>query len=198
MDQIGRIQTWHPRKMVELRSMTSVYVRQQCCISPELLYPCASKSHLRRLNITGHRQLDRGRIQHSSSMSTVDANVATWTRARASLSILTISVGISLFTAAYEKAVNPLFGGIATVKYMHYVMHGSTALGIILPKLPRSFLLPALATLVLVASHTSYWVGVFAARTGDPVLGSLVTHAIVLAPVTYLAVSLATSIDVGF
>lgn len=80
---------------------------------------------------------------------------------------------------------------------MNYVVHGSTALGIVLPKLPRSLLLPALATLVQVTSHTSYWVSAFAARNGDPVLGPLVTHAIVLAPIIYLAVSLATSIDVG-
>ena len=133
----------------------------------------------------------------STAANAKAGSIETWTRAKASLSIFAISIGISLFTAAYEKAVNPLFGSIATVKYMNYVVHGSTALGIVLPKPPRSSLLPVLAVLVQIASHTSYWVSVFAARNGDPVLGPLVTHVVVLAPVIYLAVSLATSIDVG-
>ena len=130
-------------------------------------------------------------------MPTTETRATTWTSAKASLSIFAISVGISLFTAAYEKAVSPLFGSAATAKYVNYVVHGSTCLAIVLPKLSRSLLLPSLATLVQVAPHTSYWVSVFAARNGDPVLGPLVTHATVLAPIIYLAVSLATSIDVS-
>lgn len=130
-------------------------------------------------------------------MPTIETKATAWSSAKASLSIFAISIGISLFTAAYEKAVNPLFGSVATAKYMNYVVHGSTALGIILPKLSRSLLLPSLATLVQVAPHTSYWVSVFAARNGGPVLGPLLTHVAVLAPVIYLAVSLATSIDVS-
>ncbi|KAF8551473.1 S-adenosyl-L-methionine-dependent methyltransferase [Imleria badia] len=128
-------------------------------------------------------------------MPTAETKATTWTNAKASLSIFAISVGISLFTAAYEKAVDPLFGSVATAEYINYVVHGSTVLAIILPKLSRSLLLPSIAILVQVAPHTTYWVSVFAARNGDPVLGSLVTHATVLAPVIYLAVSLATSID---
>lgn len=130
-------------------------------------------------------------------MPTAEAKAATWASAKASLSIFAISAGISLFTAAYEKALSPLFGSVATAKYINYVVHGSTALGIILPKLSRSLLLPSLATLVQVAPHTSYWVSVLAARNEGPVLGPLVTHVTVLAPVIYLAVSLAASIDVS-
>ncbi|KAG9317383.1 S-adenosyl-L-methionine-dependent methyltransferase [Chiua virens] len=128
-------------------------------------------------------------------MPATEGNAATWTSARASFSIFTISVGVSLFAAAYEKVLNPLFGGMATAKYMGYVVNGSTALALILPKVPRSLLLPTLGTLVLVAPHTSYWISVFAARNGDPALGALVAHATVLVPVIYLAVSLAASID---
>ena len=157
-----------------------------------------ARARTRVLPLTKHpsRRVDTA-IPGSSSMPTADAKAAAWTSARASLSIFAISAGISLFTAAYEKTVNPLFGSIATAKYMNYVVHGSTALGIILPHPPRSFLLLALGTLVQIASHTSRWVGIFAARSGDPVLGPLAAHATVLAPVIYLAVSLATSIDVG-
>lgn len=129
-------------------------------------------------------------------MPTVETKAATWTSVKASLSIFAISVSISLFTVAYETAVNPLFGSVATAKYINYVVHGSTALGIVLPKLSRSLLLPSLAALVQVAPHTSYWVSVFAARNGGPVLGPLLTHVTILTPVIYLAVSLATSIDV--
>ncbi|KAF9226671.1 hypothetical protein BS17DRAFT_775953 [Gyrodon lividus] len=128
-------------------------------------------------------------------MPAADAKAATWTSAKASLSIFTISVGISLFTSAYERAVNPLFGSVATEKYLNYVVHGSTALGVILPRLPRPYLVLVLATSIQVASHTSYWVSVFAARYGDPILGPLIAHSMVLAPVIYLAVSLAMGID---
>ncbi|KAF9247404.1 hypothetical protein BU15DRAFT_84903 [Melanogaster broomeanus] len=121
-------------------------------------------------------------------MPTAEAKAATWTSAKASLSIFTISVGISLFTSSYERAVSPLFGGVATEKYLNYVVHGSTALGVILPRLPRPQLLLVLATLVQVASHTSYWIRI---------LGPLFAHTMVLAPVIYLAVSLAMSIDVN-
>ncbi|KIK79741.1 hypothetical protein PAXRUDRAFT_16167 [Paxillus rubicundulus Ve08.2h10] len=128
-------------------------------------------------------------------MPTAEAKAATWISAKASLSIFTISVGISLFTSAYERAVNPLFGSVATEKYLNYVIHGNTALGVILPRLPRPRLVLVLAILIQVASHTSYWISVFAARHGDPVVGPLVAHSMVLAPVIYLAVSLAMSID---
>lgn len=133
----------------------------------------------------------------ASTAGPTEARATAWTSAKASLSIFAISVGISLFTAAYERTVNPLFGSVATAKYMNYVIHASTALAIILPKPSRSLLLPSIASLVLAAPHTAYWVSVFSARSGDPVLGPLVTHAIILAPVIYLAVSLATSIDVS-
>ncbi|OAX44008.1 hypothetical protein K503DRAFT_578418 [Rhizopogon vinicolor AM-OR11-026] len=120
---------------------------------------------------------------------------ATWTSARSSLSILAVSLGISLFTTAYESSVIPLFSSVPTLKYLDRVVHASTALAVITPKLSNSKILLIIGSLVLLAPHTSYWVGVHAARFRDPIYSPLAAHALVLAPVVYFAVSLAMSID---
>jgi hypothetical protein len=121
----------------------------------------------------------------------------TWTSARSSLSLLAVSLGISLFTIAYESSVIPLFASVPTLKYLDHVVHTSTALAVITPKLSRTKILLILGSLALLAPHTSYWVAVHAARFRDPIYSPLVTHAFVLAPVVYFAVSLAMSIDVS-
>ena len=108
-----------------------------------------------------------------------------------------MSLGISLFTTAYESSVIPLFASVPTLKYLNYVVNTSTALAVITPKLSSSKILIILGSLVLLAPHTSYWVGVHAARFRDPIYSPLATHALVLAPVVYFAVSLAMSIDVS-
>jgi len=126
-----------------------------------------------------------------------NAESATWERTRSSISILALSLGISLFTTAYESSVVPLFASIPTLKYLDRVVHTSTVLAVITPKLSNSKTLPILCFLVLLVPHTSYWVSVHAARFRDPIYSPLFTHALVLAPIVYFAVSLAMSIDVS-
>ncbi|KAG0709846.1 hypothetical protein DFH29DRAFT_17295 [Suillus ampliporus] len=120
---------------------------------------------------------------------------ATWTSARSTLAIFVVSLGLSLFTTAYESSVIPLFASVPTLKYLDRVVHTSTALAVITPKLSSSKILLILGSLVLLAPHTSYWISVHAARFRDPIYSPLVTHAFVLAPVVYFAVSLAMNVD---
>lgn len=127
-------------------------------------------------------------------MST-NSESATWTSARSSLSILAVSLGLSLFTTAYESSVIPLFARVPTLKYLGHVVHTSTAFALITPKLSSSKTLLILGCLLLLAPHTSYWIGVHAARFKDPIYSPLVTHAFVLAPVVYFSVSLAMRVD---
>ncbi|KAG1752575.1 uncharacterized protein EDB91DRAFT_1103330 [Suillus paluster] len=127
-------------------------------------------------------------------MST-NSEPATWTSARNSLAILVVSLGLSLFTTAYEKSVIPLFASVPTLKYLDRIVHASTVFAVIAPKLSSSKILLILGTLVLLAPHTSYWISVHVARFRDPIYSPLVTHAFVLAPVVYFAVSLAMNVD---
>ncbi|KAH7930722.1 S-adenosyl-L-methionine-dependent methyltransferase [Leucogyrophana mollusca] len=127
-------------------------------------------------------------------MST-EAHSAAYTSAKGSISIFVISIGLALFTSAYETAVVPLLGDAPTQKYLNYVVQGSTGLALIVPRLSTSKILLLLGTLTLLAPYASYWVGSYAARLGDPIQSPLITHVSVLAPVIYLAVSLAMSID---
>lgn len=108
-----------------------------------------------------------------------------------------MSVALSLFTTAYENSVIPLFANTPTLKYLGHVVHTSTAFAVITPNLSSSKIFLILGFLLLLAPHTSYWIGVHAARFKDPIYSPLVTHALVLAPIVYFSMSLAMSVDVS-
>ncbi|KAH7916296.1 S-adenosyl-L-methionine-dependent methyltransferase [Hygrophoropsis aurantiaca] len=127
-------------------------------------------------------------------MST-ETHPSAWTSAKGSLFIFAISVSLALYTSAYETAVVPLLGDVPTHKYLNYVVQGSTALGLALPKLSTSKNLILLGVLTFLTPYTSYWVGAHAARLMDPIKSPLITHLSILAPIIALAVSLAMSID---
>ncbi|KAL4076178.1 hypothetical protein V8B97DRAFT_1923817 [Scleroderma yunnanense] len=107
---------------------------------------------------------------------------------------LAVSFGLSLFTIAYKRALDPLFGGTPTEKHLNHVINACTILGFFLPKLTTCQTLLVLGTLVQFAPNTTYWVGIHAGRYGDPTIGLLITHVLVLAPVALLSVSLTTRI----
>lgn len=133
----------------------------------------------------------------TNHMSTVYGALAT-TSVQTFISILALSSGLSLFTAAHKRALNPLFESNSIEQYLGHVVHCSTALGIFIPKLPASRALLILAMLLLTSSHCTYWTSVFAARYCGPVVGPLVPHTLVLAPVTSLSVSLMMHINVRY
>ncbi|KAI6035057.1 hypothetical protein F5J12DRAFT_790765 [Pisolithus orientalis] len=93
-------------------------------------------------------------------------------------SILAATLGLLLFIAAYKRTLDPLFGSTLTERYLDLVVH----------TIHRLIL--GLAVLVQIAPHTTYWVGIYAARYGDPAIGPLTCHILVLAPVVHLSVSL--------
>lgn len=105
-------------------------------------------------------------------------------------SILAATLGLLLFIAAYKRALDPLFGSTLTERYLDLVVHSCTALAIIFPRPAIRRLFLGLAVLVQIAPHTTYWVGIHAARYGDPAIGPFICHILVLAPVVHLLVSL--------
>lgn len=70
-------------------------------------------------------------------------------------------------------------------------------LAVFLPKPAICQALLVLGTLVQIVPHSTYWVGVHAGRYGNPIVGPLVTHVLVLAPVAFLSASLVMHINVS-
>lgn len=68
-------------------------------------------------------------------------------------------------------------------------------LAVLLPKPAICQALLVLGTLVQIVPHSTYWVSVHAGRYGNPIAGPLVTHILVLAPVTFLSASLVMRIN---
>ncbi|KAI6135041.1 hypothetical protein EDD17DRAFT_513507 [Pisolithus thermaeus] len=105
-------------------------------------------------------------------------------------SVLAVALGLLLFIAAYKRALNPLFGSVLTEQYLDLVVYGCAALAIIFPKPATRRILLGLAVLVQIGPHSTYWVGIYAARYGGSATGPLVCHILALAPVVYLSTSL--------
>ncbi|KAH7887557.1 hypothetical protein F5I97DRAFT_1861277 [Phlebopus sp. FC_14] len=121
---------------------------------------------------------------------------AAWKSLTPFLLILLVISTLSLFTSVYVAAVNPLLGSTATEKHLDYVILSTVVFSLIVPaRLAPSHILFAVAILVQSSPHTSYWVSASASRYGEPVAASVISHAMVLAPVVYLSVSLAVAID---
>ncbi|KAI6047505.1 S-adenosyl-L-methionine-dependent methyltransferase [Pisolithus marmoratus] len=104
--------------------------------------------------------------------------------------ILAVTLGLPLFIAAYKRALDPLFGSALTGQYLEYVVYGCEALAILFPRPTIHRILLGLAVLVQIAPRSTYWVGIYAARYGDPVTGALICHVLVLAPVVHLSMAL--------
>jgi hypothetical protein len=112
------------------------------------------------------------------------------------LRILVILFSVSCFLFAYKRALNPLYATVPTENYLNYVFGASLFLPALTPHPPIRISLLAFGILCILAPNSSYWIAALTARKTDPVLGPLVTHATVLAPVVYMASSMAMNINV--
>ncbi|KAI6130337.1 S-adenosyl-L-methionine-dependent methyltransferase [Pisolithus croceorrhizus] len=112
--------------------------------------------------------------------------------------VLAVALGLLLFIAAYKRALDPLFGSVLTEQYLDLVVYSCTALAIIFPKPATRRILLGLTVLVQIAPHSTYWVGIYAARYGGSATGPLVCHILVLAPVVYLSTSLIMCFGVSY
>ena len=137
------------------------------------------------------------RLAGRSVRRTNDAPASTRALGARLLSVLAVSFGLSLFTIAYKRALDPLFGGTSTEKYLDHVVHACTVLVVVLPKISIGQALLILGLLVQFSPHSTYWVSVHAARYDDPIVGPLVTHVLVLAPVAFFSASLIMRLNVS-
>lgn len=90
---------------------------------------------------------------------------------------------------AYKRALTPLYSSVPASSYISYVSIISSFLGSIVG-VPTSVAALAYGSLLAAAPNTVFYVGRYTARWGDPVLGPIVTHAIVLAPILVSGIAL--------
>ncbi|KAI0268186.1 hypothetical protein BC834DRAFT_952433 [Gloeopeniophorella convolvens] len=112
--------------------------------------------------------------------------------------ILLVIASLSLVTFLYLRALDPLYGSIATNIHLDKVVWAGTIAGAFGP-VPSPW--PTLAIfggLIAAIPVSSYWTALHTGRLGSPVSGAILTHAAVLFPVVYFGVSLVKRIVVIF
>lgn len=110
--------------------------------------------------------------------------------------ILLLIASNSLVTFLYALALDPLYGSVPVHLHLEKIVWVATIAGAFGP-VPS--LRPSLAILgCLIASipASSYWAALYTGRIGNPAVGSIITHLVVLFPVIYVGVSLVKRIMV--
>ena len=105
-------------------------------------------------------------------------------------------LGLSLVTWAYRRALEPQYGSAPTTLHLNKVVWSASILGSLAPTIPLSRATLALALLLYALPNSSYWVAAYTARLGDPVLGPVATHLLVLLPVLSLGVAIVKALQV--
>lgn len=110
--------------------------------------------------------------------------------------ILAIIAGLSITTHFYQRSIEPLYGTMATGQHTSKFIWAASILGILGPVPPTWPSVGAAGALICALPVSSYWVAVYTARLGDPVIGALLTHLLVLFPAVYFGVSVVKKIVV--
>jgi hypothetical protein len=106
----------------------------------------------------------------------------------AHLVITTLVLSLALF--AYERSIEPLYGSVATAYYLAHVLYGACTVAYFVPAPSPAVSQLILAALLCTAPTSTYWVAVLTGRYGDPKLGPLVTHLVVVAPIFLVGTSM--------
>ena len=96
---------------------------------------------------------------------------------------------------AYKRALTPLYSSVPTSSYISYVTIISSVLGSVVG-VPTSIAALVYGSLLAAAPNTVYYVGKYTARWRDPILGPIVTHAVVLVPILVSGIALLQSVHV--
>jgi ABC-type phosphate transport system permease subunit len=103
----------------------------------------------------------------------------------------------SLVTFLYTRSLDPLYGSVAVKFHLDKIVWTATIMGAFGPVPSLRPSLAILGGLVTSIPVSFYWTAVYTGKTDNPVLGSTVTHLVVLFPVIYIGVSLVKHITVG-
>ena len=108
--------------------------------------------------------------------------------------IVIISQSFALL--AYKRALTPLYSSVPATSYISYATIASSVLGSVVG-VPTSVAALAYGSLLAAAPNTTYYVGKCTGRWRDPVLGPIVTHAVVLVPILMSGIALMQSLRVS-
>jgi hypothetical protein len=102
----------------------------------------------------------------------------------------------SLITFLYALALDPLYGSIPVHLHLEKVVWAATIAGAFGPVPSLRPSLAILGCLVSAIPASSYWIALYTGRIGNPLMGSTITHLVVLFPIIYFGVSLVKRITV--
>jgi len=96
---------------------------------------------------------------------------------------------------AYKRALTPLYSSVPASSYVLHAIIISSVLGSV-AGVPTGIAALAYGSLLAVAPNTTFYVGKYTGRWGDPVLGPIVTHTVVLVPILMAGIALLQSVHV--
>lgn len=110
---------------------------------------------------------------------------------------LIVLTALSLVTFGYQHALEPLYGSAPTQYHLNKVVWVACILGSFTATLPLLPIMLVSGILLTVVGFTSYWVAALTGRIGDVILGPLITHLVVLAPILFLGVASVKALQVS-
>jgi hypothetical protein len=110
--------------------------------------------------------------------------------------ILLLIASNSLVTFLYALALDPLYGSVPVHLHLEKVVWVATIAGAFGPVPSLRPSLAILGCLIALIPASSYWAALYTGRIGNPAIGSIITHLVVLFPVIYVGVSLVKRIMV--
>ncbi|KAI0322451.1 S-adenosyl-L-methionine-dependent methyltransferase [Amylostereum chailletii] len=105
---------------------------------------------------------------------------------------------LSLTTWVYQRALDPLYGGVPTHLYLNPVIWAGSILGGLGPAPPGWSTLLFVGSWVVLLPNTAYWAAVYTSRLDDATIGPIATHVLVLFPTIYFGVSLMKRMVLSF
>ncbi len=107
-------------------------------------------------------------------------------------------IPLALYLFAYERTLLPIYASVPTTYFLKRSFLLSVALAtLVRVKLGKDRLLFLLSAVLTIAPKATYHVAVWTARKGNPVLGTIATHFLTLAPVGYLTTIIASHTGVS-
>ena len=110
--------------------------------------------------------------------------------------VLAVALPLSLTIFTYVREIVPLYGLKPTTLLLEAVTFGAILFSSVQPfpiPLKTNLLLAAIA--FTLAPNATYWIAVWTARRKDPLWGPAITHALVLAPLTFFLSTFVVEMD---
>ena len=115
---------------------------------------------------------------------------------RKAAGVLVVALPLSVTIFTYVREIVPLYGLEPTTLLLEAVIFGAIVFSSVQPfpiSMKTNFLLSAIA--FTLAPNATYWIAVWTARRKDPVWGPAITHASVLAPLTFFLTTFVVEMD---